>query len=337
VKILFDHHSPFVLAHGGFALQIQATHDALRGLGCDVSYLRWWEDQTQPDLIHYFGPCPAWYLRFARAKGIKTVVTQLHTGLGSRPPWLHRLQGFIIGLLKKTTPPVARRLGWDSYDLADAIIALTSYEANLIRRIFHAPADRVHVVPNGVDDVFLESSPRQREDWLICTAAITERKRVVELTEAATLAGTKLKVFGRPYSEDDDYFRAFKEAVTRSGGLVEWGGEVTDRQALADLYRRACAFVLPSTMESLSLSALEAAACQCPLILTDLPWARATFKNTVSFLPRSYCPETWADCIKTAACHRISQGSELAQSITPISWSAVAGQLQLLYEKLQRS
>jgi glycosyltransferase involved in cell wall biosynthesis len=334
VKILFDHHSPFVLAHGGFALQVQATHYALRGLGCDVSYLRWWADQPRPDLIHYFGPCPAWYLRFARAKGIKTVVTQLHTGLGSRPPWLHRLQGLAIGVLKKTAPPAARRLGWDSYDLADAIIALTPYEADLIRRIFHAPADRVHVVPNGVDDAFLESKPVQREDWLICTAAITERKRVVELTEAATLAGAKLKVFGRPYSEDVPYFLAFKEAVARSGGLVEWGGEVTDRQALADLYRRARAFVLPSTMESLSLSALEAAACQCPLVLTDLPWARATFRNTATYLPRSYSPETWADSIKTAACQRISQGSASAPSITPISWSAVAGQLRLLYEKL---
>jgi glycosyltransferase involved in cell wall biosynthesis len=330
MKILFDHHSPFVLAHGGFALQIQATHDALRGLGCDVSYLRWWEEQAQPDLIHYFGPCPAWYLRFARAKGIKTIVTQLHTGLGSRPPWLHRLQGFTIGLLKKTAPPLARRLGWDSYDLADAIIALTPYEADLIRRVFHAPTDCVHVVPNGVDDAFLQSKPQQREDWLICTAAITERKRVVELTEAATLAGTKLKVFGRPYSADDPYFLAFKEAVARSGGLVEWGGEVTDRHALAALYRRARAFVLPSTMESLSLSALEAAACKCPLILTDLPWARTTFGPAAGYLPDTDSPTTLAHALEATEPHT---PDDMPPSLV-ISWTEVAERLAGVYRAI---
>lgn len=327
LKILFDHHSPYLLAHGGFALQIQATYDALRTLSCDVSFLRWWQEGSRPDIIHYFGPCPAWYLSFARSRGIKTVVTQLHTGLGSRAPWLHRLQGLVIELLKKTAPPVAQRLGWDSYDLADAIIALTPYEASLIRRVFHAPADCVHVVPNGVDDAFIESKPQQREDWLIFTAAITERKRAVELVQAASTAGLRLKVFGRPYSEKDPYFLAFKKAVAQSGGLVDWGAEVTDRQTLAALYRRARAFVLPSTMESLSLSALEAAACHCPLVLTDLPWAKTTFGSCATYLPNSSDPARIASALRqfTSACPNVEKHFRV------LSWDDVASQIKRIY------
>lgn len=329
MKILFDHHSPFVLAHGGFALQIQATYNALQAQGCDVDYLHWWQEEPCPNLIHYFGPCPAWYLRFARAKGIKTVVTQLHTGLGSRPAWLHRLQGLTIGLIKKSATPVARRLGWDSYDLADAIIALTPYEADLIRRVFHAPAHRVHVVPNGVDEAFPNSAAVEREDWLICTAAITERKRVVELAQAAACAKVELKVFGRPYSETDPYFLRFKEVVTQSCGLVEWCGEVTDRKELAGLYRRARAFVLASTMESLSLSALEAAACQSPLILSDLPWARTTFGDAAIYLSSSSKPVELANSLRCGL--QQTPGSSLPGVV---SWSDVANQIIPIYRAL---
>ena len=38
-------------------------------------------------------------------------------------------------------------------------------------------------------------------------------------------------------------------------------------------------------MESLSLSALEAAACGCPVLLSDLPWARTVFGQSALVLP----------------------------------------------------
>jgi len=52
---------------------------------------------------------------------------------------------------------------------------------------------------------------------------------------------------------------------------------------VARIYREP-RFVLLSSMESLSLSALEAAACECPLLLSDLPWARSTFGDAASLL-----------------------------------------------------
>jgi len=333
VKILFDHHNPIVLAHGGFAHQIKASYEALRLQGWEVDYLHWWKDKPVPDIIHYFGPCQAWYLRFARAKGIKTVVTQLHTGLGSRPQIFQRLQGLAIGLVKKFVPPVAVRLGWDSFALADALITVTHYEADLIRSVFHAPANRVHVVRNGVDEVFLNSPSLPRESWLICTAAITERKRVVELVQAATLAGIQLKVFGRPYSETDPYFLKFKHAVAQSGGLVEWGGEVTDRRQLALLYGRSRAFVLPSAMESQSLSALEAAACRCPVLVTDLPWARSTFGNSAQYLPNTLNPLKIAKSIVNA----VKDIRPNPRHVPVSSWSSVAHDLGKIYALVEKT
>jgi glycosyltransferase involved in cell wall biosynthesis len=329
MKVLIDHHSPFLLAHGGFQIQIEQTFCALKSLGVDVDWLHWWDDKQRPDVIHFFGKVHAGYLRFARDKGIRTVISELHTGLGSHPGWKRAIQRQVIGLTKSYLRPLAGRLNWDSYDHADAIIALTPYEAGLMENIFHADHKRMHVVPNGVDDAFLQTASCGREDWLLCTATITERKRVNELAKAAIAASLRLKVLGRPYTETDPYFLNFLQIVANSRGLVEWHGEVTDRASLADYYRRARAFVLVSTMESQSLSALEAAACKCPLILTDLPWARTTFGSSAIYLPDT----GHIDALAPALCEALVQS---ATNPPPriLSWVEVADRLNGIYNIL---
>jgi len=329
VRVAFDHHSPFILAHGGFSIQIRSTHDALIEQGVDVSYLAWWKDRPKPDIIHYFGPCPAWYLRFAREQGIKTVVTQLHTSLGSRPGWLHSLQGAAIGAVKWVIPPVAGRLGWDAYDLPDAFVAVTTYEAGLIRDVFRSKATRFFVVPNGADEIFFRSETSPREDWFVAAAAIAEHKRMAELAAAATLAGIRLKMLGKPYSERDPYFARFLSEVQGSGGKVEWCGEVKSRVGLADYYHRARGFILPSTRESLSLSAVEAAASGCRLFLTDLPWARSAFGGSAEYLPNSSNPVILAEGIM-----QLLKDKQPEVRPEVWSWNKVADRLHEVYRSV---
>jgi glycosyltransferase involved in cell wall biosynthesis len=329
MRVLIDHHSPFLLAHGGFQIQIEQTLRALQEIGVEAEWLRFWDDSQKPDVVHFFGKVHAGYLRFAKQKGIRTVVNELHTGLGSHPEWKKTIQRQVIGLSKRYFPPLASRLNWDNYEYADAIMALTPYEADLMCNIFHAPRARMHVIPNGVNDVFLEPSSMEREDWLLCTAVIHPRKRVLELARAAVIAKTPLRVYGRPYSENDSYFHAFRDVVEKSGGLVRWEGSLSDRVALADVYRRARGFVLPSTMESLSLSALEAAATGCPLLLSDLPWATTTFGSHATYAPNSSDPSVLAASV--AAFHREPKSPE---GYRVLSWADVARQLKELYASI---
>ncbi len=95
---------------------------------------------------------------------------------------------------------ISARFAWDSFRLSDACIANTPWEAELMRNVFGAPGERVHVVPNGVEEVFLNSAPVSRGKWLICSATITVRKRVLELAEAAVLGQTPIWFVGKPYS-----------------------------------------------------------------------------------------------------------------------------------------
>ena len=181
-----------------------------------------------------------------------------------------------------------RRLGlfnWDCYRLADACVVLTEWEAFLMKELYGAPPNKTHVVPNGVEGVFLNSQPAKRGPWLVCTATITERKRVLELAEAAVRAQTPLWIIGKPYSESDAYVQRFVALAKAHPGILRYEGPIQDRARLAQVYREARGFVLLSAMESLSLSALEAAACECPLLLSRLPWATTVFRENACYCP----------------------------------------------------
>lgn len=327
MKIAFDHHSPFFLAHGGFQIQIQQTFAALKEINVDVDWLRWWDCSQTPEIVHYFGPCKKWYIDFAHTKNVRVLVTCLLTSWGSRSPWLNRMHGIAVRIGSKIQPRLAGRLDWDWPQSADIIICLTDFEKTLLCKILNVPQGKIHVVPNGVDEVFVTCPPVEREDWLMCSAVIHPRKRVLELARAATLARVPLRIFGQPYSETDPYFRAFLKVVEVSSGYVRWEGSISDRSLLSQKYASARGFVLPSTMESLALSALEAAATGCPLLLSELPWATTTFHKHASYLP--------PDCDTTTMARFIKSFHERPQTPTGFrapTWREVARSLKVIYE-----
>src|SRR5208283_223757 len=119
----------------------------------------------------------------------------------------------------------------------------------------------------------------------VCTATLTERKRVLELAEAAVRAQTPVWIIGKAYAESDSYAQRFFALARQQPGIIHYEGAISDRARLAQIYRAARGFVLLSAMETRSLSAEEAAACECPLLLSDLPWARSTFGGHASYCP----------------------------------------------------
>jgi glycosyltransferase involved in cell wall biosynthesis len=337
MRVLFDHGLPFSLAHGGFQMQIEQTKSSLEQIGVEVTYLRWWDDQQTGDIIHYFGRPSAGYIHLAQQKGLRVVMSELMGGLAARPPALRTVQRLLMTAAKTALPkPFIERLAWESYLLADAIISLTNWEAELAKEMFYAPRSRVHVVPNGVESEFLETNggnpPSERNKWLVCTATITERKRVVALARAAANAEVPVWVIGKPYSTDDPYHALFLRAIAESKGVVRYDGPVSNRQELASIYANARGFVLLSTMESLSLSALEAAACGCPLLLSDQQWARSSFGNKVA-----YCPVGNSESASGAKLREFYEKAPMLKPPPrPQSWPEVATMLKDIYASVLR-
>ena len=334
MKVLLHHLTPFSLAHGGLQIQILRTRDALQELGVEVEFLRWYDGSQTGEVLHFFGRIPVNLLHLARQKKMKVVMSELLTEQGSRPLRRLRLQRLVARVLQKAAPGLsADAFAWQSYRLADACVALTTWEARLMTELFDAPPAKLHVIPNGVEEVFLQSRPVTRGPWLVCTGTITERKRTVELAEAAVRAQTPLWIVGKPYADSDPYAKRFFQLANAQPELIRFEGAIEDRARMAAVYREARGFVLLSTMESLSLSALEGAACECPLLLSDLPWARTVFQESVS-----YCPIT-PNAARTAAVLRqfYNAAPTLRPPAKPMPWLEVGRSLQKLYETLLKT
>ena len=304
---------------------------ALETIGVEVEPMRWWDECQRGDLIHFVGRMPADQIRFAHQKGMKVIMAELLTGAGSQTH-AQRLVRRIFRWGAESLAPrgFAAAFQWEPYRLADAFTALTSWEKYLMEYKFDADPARIHVVPNGVGSVFFESSKSERGPWLVCAATITERKRVLELARAAVAAETPVWVIGRAYADDDPYAQKFFKLARENPKFVRYEGPINQPAELAKTYRSARGFVLLSSMESLSLSALEAAACECPLLLSDLPWAHSSFVSGVEFCPITDSPEKTASFLSKF----YNAAPQLVRPPKPPTWVEIAHQFKSVYDKI---
>jgi glycosyltransferase involved in cell wall biosynthesis len=338
MKILFDCHLPFLLAHGGAQVLIDQTMCALREENIAVEPLRWWDSAQEGNIIQFFGRASPGAIQFAHAKGIKYVMFELLTSQGSRSKMRLSAQGAVTQVLKRVIPGVYRAaFGWDSYHLADALLASTSWEAEVMQILFQADAAKIHVVPNGValeffqaaEEIASRSTRLKDSKWLVCLATITERKRVVEMCQMAIEAGTPLWVIGKPYA-DDEYTRQFLDLVRKSNGVIRYEGAITEPSDLAPILKASRGFVLLSSMETQSVAASAAAAAGCPLFLSDLPWARYSFGAGATYCPVNQDTKSAAALLKTF--YLSAPGSQNPPSQP--TWQEIAKQLERIYKTL---
>ncbi len=320
MKILFDHPFRFCSPMAD-SRQIEQPKKALEELGVEVEWLRWWDETQKGDIIHFFGRPSHAYVEFAQAKGMKVIMEELLTGLGSRGAAARRLQSSVIRLLRRSF--FFDRMGWRAYQLADAAVANTEWEKELMCTVFGAPPERVWVVPNGVEEVFRQGTSGLRTRALAGLHGDHRAPQADRGAGAGRRPGEDALVGGRRTVFRG---RSLREGLPAGGGraprgIIRYEGGIADRARLAAIYGEARGFVLLSTMETRSLASEEAAACHCPLLLSDLPWARSTFGAHAT-----YCPI--ADEVATASALRAfyDAAPQLPSPPEPASWKDVAMQ-----------
>jgi len=105
-------------------------------------------------------------------------------------------------------------------------------------------------------------------NFLLFAGRISPEKGVHTLLEAyATLAGRIKLVLAGGTSYSDEYIEEIKRIATEN---VVFLGQV-DRRVMNELYSNCYAFVLPSTMEGLSVALLEALSFGTCIITTNIP------------------------------------------------------------------
>ena len=175
----------------------------------------------------------------------------------------------------------------------DAVFALHAEQAEQIGLVCGVDADRIHVIGTGYDHrVFCRDvSVARQSGSLVYVGKICFKKGVESLVRAVSLpiddgvrpSGLVL-VGGR--GDDAEYARI--ERLTAASDVpVTLAGRL-DSDGLVRAYRSSDVFVLPSFYEGLPLVTIEALACGCKVVATDLPGVRPWME---AMLPGA--PVTW--------------------------------------------
>ena len=194
------------------------------------------------DVLH----CPT-YRGPVRAGRVPVVVTVHDVAVFHHPevfpPWTRMYS-------RRVVPRVLRA--------AHRIIAVSEFTAGELETVLRVPRDKVRVVPNAVDAVFVADGPRADGDYVLAVGTLEPRKNLVRAIEATRQLGVELRVVGA----------SGWGGVAASGEGVSWLGEVDDEE-LARLYRGALCLVYPSLYEGFGIPVLEAMACGTAVVTSE--------------------------------------------------------------------
>lgn len=161
--------------------------------------------------------------------------------------------------------------------VTDAYIGNSEAVAAFIRRAHRVPADRVHVVPNGIDrEIFRPAAQRPSRDGrplrIGAVGRLVHQKGfdvlIAALPKVLAERDVDVRIAGQGELRD--------ELERRAGGLpVRFVGLLDSPGKVAAFLRSLDLFVMSSRYEGLPNAVLEAVACGVDVVATDAPGMRA--------------------------------------------------------------
>ncbi|HEV3213497.1 MAG TPA: glycosyltransferase [Acidimicrobiales bacterium] len=201
---------------------------------------------------------------------------------------------------------------------ADAVLASCEVEASQLTTVLGVPADRVALVPLGVDHAYFGPGDRTQarralgidaDGPLLLFAGRLQALKgadlaLATLTELVHRGGDhRLVVVGGPSGPDGAAFTASLRDRAEEPGVR---GRVTfvaprPHELLSTYYRAADACLVPSRAESFGLVALEASACGAPVVAADVGGLAALVDDGVTGrLVAGRRATSWADAVEWA-------------------------------------
>ncbi len=177
----------------------------------------------------------------------------------------------------------------------DAVFALHDEQKKEIMQIFPMEEEKISVVGTGYNsEVFCldEAAGRGKSDGskpvrLIYAGKIAEKKGVASLIKSLSYLPwkpDKLELYLAGGAGNREEYRKICELAEECEYPVHFLGKLPQAE-LAGEYRKSDIFVLPSFSEGLPLTVMEAMACGCKVIVTDLPGIRPWLEENVKNAP----------------------------------------------------
>ncbi|MDP9118465.1 MAG: glycosyltransferase family 4 protein, partial [Actinomycetota bacterium] len=238
-----------------------AEHSLIRAVLPVIS--RW-----RPDVVHAHDWLVAQTgVTLSRVTGAPLVVTMHATEAGRHQGWLPRPLNLAIHSLER----------WLAHQ-ADAVITCSTSMHEEVSRLFELPAQRVVVIPNGIDITrwrrpgaasrSTREPPQANAPLIVFAGRLVHEKGVQTLIDATPALrrahpGLRLMVAGTGVHELELRARARRRRIAR---CIDWAGFVPEGE-LRRIFAAADVVVVPSMYEPFGMVALEVAAAGTPLVV----------------------------------------------------------------------
>ncbi|KAB8288227.1 glycosyltransferase family 4 protein [Bifidobacterium avesanii] len=217
--------------------------------------------KARPDVIHYHAEGPCVPLRLAHWFGIRTVAT-IHGLDWQRAKWGR----FASAYLKFGERTAAK--------CADEVIVLSRN----VQRYFRETYGReTRFIPNGIERAKAVPAGEITRKWglrkdgyVLFLGRIVPEKGVKYLVDVFRGIDTDLKlVIAGGSSDSSEYYQSVKDAAALDDRVVMTG--FVEGETLAELYSNAYVYVLPSDLEGMPMSLLEAMSYGNCCLTSDIP------------------------------------------------------------------
>ena len=156
----------------------------------------------------------------------------------------------------------------------------------IIRPILSKIKHKFVLIPNGIDDYFLDnlSQVRQMNNKIIYVGDFSNNKNVVRLCEAVLqlkqqpkFKDVTLTLVGGGKNETD----TIEKLIGKYPDVFKFLGKITDKVKLLDIFRQHSVFAMPSIHETFGLVYLEALSQNLPVLYTKGQAIDGLFLDTV--------------------------------------------------------
>ena len=174
------------------------------------------------------------------------------------------------------------------------VVCVDYHSEQFLLRRFRLPNERIRVIPSGVDaQEFRAESWRTSTDsasqyTILCPRRVDPKNGIEYIIRASIkckpkIRGLNLLIAGRTNQGLQEYESFLRNIVRSSDGesYITFLGDV-EHDKMRDLYDSANLVVIPSLAEARSLSALEAMACERPVIATKVGGLPEIIKDGIS-------------------------------------------------------
>lgn len=138
-------------------------------------------------------------------------------------------------------------------------------------RLFNIDKDKIGVVYEGVSERFKPPKNNNRGDYILGVSTLEPKKNFRKLIEAYILLKEKHSITEKLVitGKKGWFFKELIDIPTKYRDNIIFKGYVSNAK-LVEMYQKAKIFVYPSMYEGFGLPVIEAMACGCPVITSNV-------------------------------------------------------------------